>query len=376
MILRVLIFLVFVSNAMASVTDDLLKLSNMYNEGLLTKEEFTKAKSILLQIEDIEVEEKSLETIVKKKDTKTTKKKKIVKKSSNKSKIFDEKIKIQRIYTTEGSKFTNKNFEKMKLTVGDFLIYTHRPGAVKIKQISTNKQLAVIGDRLKVKYYNRGQDFFNAIVNEQDKELILEVNGIKVLVWKGQYVQQANATFYQILGMGRLPFHFYVKLDVSENAAALNMERFNRKIELAVDDVKKKLSVQYNLSIEQIDGIILENDMMAVYGEQVPTNVELDKTFQKKTKLYAELKESLGEENFSMLKSNVDAKVEDALSKEVNEKVKSAIDESIREAIHSGVSTAAIEAAINAFLDALMSGASFQDAYDKAQGACTGSGSC
>ena len=376
MILRVLIFLVFVSNAMASVTDDLLKLSNMYNEGLLTKEEFTKAKSILLQIEDIEVEEKSLETIVKKKDTKTTKKKKIVKKSSNKSKIFDEKIKIQRIYTTEGSKFTNKNFEKMKLTVGDFLIYTHRPGAVKIKQISTNEQLAVIGDRLKVKYYNRGQDFFNAIVNKQDKELILEVNGIKVLVWKGQYVQQANATFYQILGMGRLPFHFYVKLDVSENAAALNMERFNRKIELAVDDVKKKLSVQYNLSIEQIDGIILENDMMAVYGEQVPTNVELDKTFQKKTKLYAELKESLGEENFSMLKSNVDAKVEDALSKEVNEKVKSAIDESIREAIHSGVSTAAIEAAINAFLDALMSGESFQDALDKAQGACTGSGSC
>ena len=147
----------------------------------------------------------------------------------------------------------------MKLTVGDFLIYTHRPGAVKIKQISTNKQLAVIGDRLKVKYYNRGQDFFNAIVNKQDKELILEVNGIKVLVWKGQYVQQANATFYQILGMGRLPFHFYVKLDVSENAAALNMERFNRKIELAVDDVKKELSVQYNLSIEQIDGIILEN---------------------------------------------------------------------------------------------------------------------
>ena len=54
MILRILFFLIFfISNALASITDDLLKLSDMYQQGLLTKDEFTKAKSILLQIEEI-----------------------------------------------------------------------------------------------------------------------------------------------------------------------------------------------------------------------------------------------------------------------------------------------------------------------------------
>jgi uncharacterized protein YqgQ len=80
MILRILVFLFFASNAMASVTDDLVKLSDMFNQGLLSQEEFTKAKSILLKIENIEVEEKSIKKITKKKDTKTIKKKKIVKK--------------------------------------------------------------------------------------------------------------------------------------------------------------------------------------------------------------------------------------------------------------------------------------------------------
>ena len=115
--------------------------------------------------------------------------------------------------------------------------------------------------------------------------------------------------------MGRLPFHFYVKLDISENAAALNMEKFNRSIELAVNNVKEKLSIKYNLSIAQIDNIIQENDMMAVYGEEVPTNVELDETFRKKNKLYAELKDSIGEKNFSTLKSGVDSNVEKVLTK-------------------------------------------------------------
>ena len=373
MILRILVFLFFASSAMASVTDDLVKLSDMFNQGLLSKEEFTKAKSILLKIENIEVEEKSIKKITKKKDTKTIKKKKIVKKSA---KNINDKIKIQRIFTTESSKFTNKNFEKMKLTIGDYIVYTHRPGAVKIKQTSTNKQLAVIGDRLRVKYYNRGQDFLDVIVNTEKKELVLQINGINVLVWKGQYVQQAKATFYQILGMGRLPFHFYVKLDISENAAALNMEKFNRSIELAVNNVKEKLSIKYNLSIAQIDNIIQENDMMAVYGEEVPTNVELDETFRKKNKLYAELKDSIGEKNFSTLKSGVDSNVEKVLTKEVNDQVKIAIDDSIREAIHSGISSAAIEAAISAFLDALASGASWADAYDAAEQACAGRGEC
>ena len=32
----------------ANITEDLLKLSDLYNKGILTSEEFTKAKSILI----------------------------------------------------------------------------------------------------------------------------------------------------------------------------------------------------------------------------------------------------------------------------------------------------------------------------------------
>tara|TARA_A100001011_G_C14057037_1_gene734492 strand:+ start:591 stop:860 length:270 start_codon:yes stop_codon:yes gene_type:complete len=78
MILRVILFLVFlISSSFSSITDDLLKLTEMYQQGLLTKEEFTKAKSILLEIEDIEKVEKSQNKITKKNEKKLRKIEKI-----------------------------------------------------------------------------------------------------------------------------------------------------------------------------------------------------------------------------------------------------------------------------------------------------------
>ena len=370
MILRVILFVVFlIFSSFASITDDLFKLTEMYKQGLLTKEEFSKAKSILLEIDNIEKEEKSNTKITKKKDKKSVKKNKITKK-------IDEKIKIQRIFTTEGSKFTNKNFEKMKLIVGDYNIYTHRPGAVKIKQISTNKQLAVIGDKLKVKYYNGGRDILNLEVNKNSKELSLKINNSRVLLWKGQYVQQANATFYQILAMGRLPFHFYIKFDKADNAVAINMQKFNRSIELAVEEVKKELSIEHNLTLAEIETIIEENDMMAVYGEKIPVNLEVEKNVQKKNELYAKLKDSLGDENYAKLNSNVESETKSKIETEINNQVKLAIDDSIRDAINSGIEAAAMEAAINALINALMSGASWADALKAAEQACAGAGDC
>ena len=59
----------------------------------------------------------------------------------------------------------------MKLTYGDFQIYTHRPGAIKVKKISNNKQLAVIGDKLQFKFYNKGQDYIQIDHDKDDKKL-------------------------------------------------------------------------------------------------------------------------------------------------------------------------------------------------------------
>jgi hypothetical protein len=361
---KIIIFTVifsFISPLNASITDDLLKLSKMYNEGLLSKQEFEKAKSILLEIETIQTSES------KKDDKKNIPK--ISKKTKKKSDVSS-LIKIERIYVTENSKFTNKSFEKMKLTVGDFMIYTHRPGAIKIKKISDNKQYAVIGDNLRVKYYNNGSDFFDINVDKKNKELILKINDSTVLIWKGQYIQKAEATFYQMLAMGRLPFHFYVKLDTADNAFALNMEKFNRQIELAVIEVKEDLAEEFNLSISQIDQIIDQNDMLAAYGEKIPTNNQFSKTEQKEYELYNDLKKSIGDDNFKMLTSSTNDALQSEIKKTVSDEVQVIIDETIRDAINSGIETAALQAGINALLDALMSGASWADALTAGQNAC------
>ena len=352
-----LLILLFIKPISANITEDLLKLSSMYNDGLLTSEEFTKAKSILLQIKDIQSKEISKDPISEKKITK-----------KNKNSLSE--IKIERIFGSTGSKFTNKSFEKMKLTVGDFMIYTHRPGAVKIKKISDNKQYAVIGDKLKVKFYNRGQDFLDIKVDKKNKELILKINNSKILVWKGKYIKVAEATFYQILAMGRLPFHFYIKLDVANNAAAINIEKFNRSIELAINIAKNKLSEKYNISIAQIDEIIKQNELMAVYGQNIPVKKTYNSADQKELALYTDLKNSIGDDNFKILKSDATSYLDKEIEDTVNKQVKVSIDETIRDAINSGIEAAALEAGIAALIDALMSGASWAEALAAGQNAC------
>ena len=353
----------------------------MYKEGLLTKEEFTKAKSILLEIE--EINKKQIESQIEKKDitteskeskkiTKKTETKKITKKT--KLKISSTKdVKVQRIYDTVGSKFTDKSYEKMKLTVGDYLVYTHRPGAIKIKQISSNKQLVVIGDRLKVKYYNNGQDHIKVNLDKKNKKLNLYVNDINILTWKGQYVQEAEATFYQILAMGRIPFHYYIKLDTAANAFALNISKFTRRIELAVDRVKIELAAKFNISLEDIENIIKENDMMAA-NKFIKTANDTDDLTKQKVVLLNDLKKTLGDDAYSKIEGNISTNVDNKLSKTINSEIKVAIDDSIRDAINSGLEAAALDAAIDAFIDALLSGASWADAYEAAQQACAGAG--
>jgi len=368
--------LLLIKPSFATITEDLLKLSKMYDDGILTSEEFSKAKSILLELDEIESADivKS-KTILTDPEKNKSIKKKITKKKITKKKIIKkvksvDDIKIERIFTTTGSKFTNKSFEKMKLTVGDFSIYTHRPGAIKIKKISNNKQYAVIGDKLDIKFYNNGEDILDIEVDKKIKKLILKFNNSKTLVWKGQYVKKAEATFYQILGMGRIPFHYYIKLDAASTAVALNMEKFNRRIELAIIDKKKELSSQYNISISQIDEVIEQNDMMAAYGEIIPINNTYDVVDQKKLVLYSDLKDTIGEDNFNILNKDIDTDINKSLNKSVSSEVSVAIDESIRDAINSGIESSALEAGLNALIDALMAGESWADALAAGGNAC------
>ena len=48
----------------------------------------------------------------------------------------------------------------MEMIIGDYRIYTHRPGGIKIRRISDGKQLAVYGDKMRMKYYNNSEKYF------------------------------------------------------------------------------------------------------------------------------------------------------------------------------------------------------------------------
>ena len=87
-----IIFLLLINPSIANITDELLKLSKLYKEGLLTENEFKKAKSILLEIEEISKEQIILKSKPKNKEQKKIKE--ITKKKEKKSTIQNN-IKIE-----------------------------------------------------------------------------------------------------------------------------------------------------------------------------------------------------------------------------------------------------------------------------------------
>ena len=119
----------------------------MYERGSITKEEFLKAKSILLKID-------------------LTTSDKIEKIKENLDKPKKEEFIVRKFASNVGT----KHFEKMELVFGDYRIYTHRPGAIKIRRLSDNKQLIVLRDKFQINYYNGGEDIFDFELDEEKKK--------------------------------------------------------------------------------------------------------------------------------------------------------------------------------------------------------------
>ena len=71
---------IFFDFANANIVEELTSLNNLYKEGAITKEEFTSAKSILLQTKDKKENKKKIEIV---------KKKKIEKKEKDKDKTTE-----------------------------------------------------------------------------------------------------------------------------------------------------------------------------------------------------------------------------------------------------------------------------------------------
>jgi lipopolysaccharide export LptBFGC system permease protein LptF len=99
----------------ASITEELTQLNNLYKEGAITEEEFSKAKSILLKTNSSNEQSK----------TKKVKKKKI-KKIRSKNKTKEEKIIAKKIETNEDLTKTYMHIDELQ-ELGNFVAITEAP---------------------------------------------------------------------------------------------------------------------------------------------------------------------------------------------------------------------------------------------------------
>ena len=314
--------LLFCSEIHANITSQLLKLNEMYRSGTLTEKEFKKAKFILLEMNDLKTEEVEIK--------------------NNKDVI---------VVNT----FRNhiKEFEKKELIFDDYRIYTHRPGGVKIKRLSDNKQLAVFSDKFKIKYYNDGAGLFDFILDEEDEKIYVKFKGVELLKWEGRYISKHNAHFFQLVTFNDEPFHYYIVLN-SGKKIALNLKKFTKKIDKAVAKVKIRLASKYNITLEQIE-LILKRRKDA-------KNKELEGIIGKKKDEV--LDEALRDTVNKELARQLEATIGHAMAKEfdaiiidgMETEFASLINQAVQEAVAQGIAAATAEAALRAVLEVFAAG--------------------
>ena len=260
---------------------------------------------------------------------------------------------------------SKKNYEKMEIIFDDYRLYTSRPGAIKIRRISTDEVLVLFSDKFKIKFFNDGESLFNFILNEQNQRIKLEYKEKIILHWEGKYIEKHNANFYQMLVQGYIPFHFYIQLP-GRAPIALNMDTFNTRINKAIAKAKVRIAAKYNISLETIEAIMKKRENKV--------NKELSKIVEeKKEELLAIASTNVVEDTISgELERQIELSVGQAMSREYNDIIidgmedvlASAVDAAVAEAVNEGISAAAAEAGIRAALDVLARGGSEQEAWD------------
>ena len=363
-VLGILVLGLIISNASygSSLTEQLNELNELYKKGAITKEEFAKAKVLLLN-KNLPAKKKtenlpSLEKLKKLYENGTLTKPQYLKAKA----ILKKKIDLQKSENIKIGKFKDKSkntgeFEKMEMIIGDFRFYTHRPGAIKVRRISDKRQLLVIADNLKKNYYNDGEDFFTIETDKENLKMYVKINNVKVLHLEGRYIKKYQAYFYQVLATGSKPFHYYVVLK-NGKTAALNIDKFTKRIDKAVAKAKKELAQKHGITLEQIELIIQRRDL------KVAREVENIILSREDEIIKRESEKALDEG----LRKAVGDTIADHFAEffgVAHDELAMAIDQVIGEAVNEGISGAAIAAGIATALSVLASGGSEQEAWDK-----------
>jgi len=345
-------------------------IKKLYNDGLLTKDEYERTRDLLIEKDEAREEKKV-----------------------SKLKPYELNIKIK-----EGDK---KNWEKTEIIYGDYKIYTYRPGGIKVVRISDEKKLAQITDNLKIKYFNNGQNIVSAKINKKgrptifqtleksldsdseefvgktlgkkkekakhnpdDNKLELFIEGDKILHIEGRYNKKYHAMFYQVLTRDFKSFHFYISLS-GKAPIALNMGLFNTKIDKAVRKAKERIAEEYDVSMEEIDKII-EEKLGETIGDQIDQSVE-----EAVSASVAEaIERSVGLVMAESLADAIEQATGEAIEQSLQDELGAAIDAEIAAAVAAGIEEAAVTAGWQAYFQVLAQGGTVQEASDAAYKAC------
>ena len=314
--------LTLIGNLYADIEKNLDKLEQLFESGKITKKEYRKAKKILYEMENVNNHRK---------------------KEKNQNKFL-------RVNTYKDS---SEKYEKNEIVFNDYRIYTHRPGGIKIRSIQNNKQLVVISDKFKVKYYNGGDKIFSLETDLEKLEIFLNFKNVELLKWTGKYVAKHQANFFQVTTITNEPFHYYITLKDGKSVA-LNIKKFDKKIDKAVAKAKVRLAQKHNITLEQIDYILKK--------QKSKKNKELEKIIGMEVKLVIDkdledaLNKTIGEE----MAAEFDSIILEGMEQEFT----SAIDSAIAEAVAAGVSAAAAAAAIEAMLAVYAAGGTDAEAME------------
>ena len=353
-------------------------LENLFNDGILSEEEFLKTKKFLIEKEDGG-------TNISLNDFQST--------SSY----------ILNVKKVPG----RKSWEKAEIIYDDYRIYTYRPGGIKVVRISDNKRLLQITDNYKVKFFNNGEqdisikktvyevdrsidNMFENVENQINKtvtdigkilknpfkkkkkatfdtethKLELFINDKRILRYEGRYVKKHRAFFYQVLTNRSEAFHFYLKLD-SKAAIALNMEFFSAKIDKAVRKAKKRLALEFDVTEEEIQRIIEDK-----IGEETDRAVEESMEAAINESVIEAIEQSVGEAMSASLVAAIEQATGEAIEESIEAELASAIDAEIAYAVAQGIDEAAVTAGWEAYFEVLGQGGSVEQASAAAYEAC------
>lgn len=409
------------SEELNKISKQLDSIKTLYENGILEKKEYENSKTKLLK-RKASLQPKTVSTKSKKKSTDLTKQIEIIDKLLNdgvlsqedyeKTKKYliekegEKKEKQKENYVPDPSQFKvnvkkskGKAWEKAEIIYKDYRIYVYRPGGIRVETASGVK-LVQITDNFKIRYYNNGESIVTIkkkevkmpsivdTINDQissvkDKTIIdkllkpkkkkfdknahkleLFINGKKILHWEGRYVEKHHAFFYQVLTADFQSFHFYIRI-AGKAAIALRMESFNRKIDNAVRAAKKRLSAEYDITMEEIDKIIndkIEKEAGKAVEEGIKDAIEQS--------VSEAISQSVGEAMSAGLVAAIEEATGEAIDNAIQQELADAIDAEIAAAVAAGIEEAAVTAGWQAYFDTLARGGSDAEAAANAYEAC------